>query len=141
MNKYGWQGAQEVGEGRNSDDRGTSHPRGSLLEEADVHAAERYEQVSKAIMAVLPAKPIKFTVLAWAKRVGKQLPNFEGLVAWYTVSVARELEAQGKLIRHTKPVLYSKPRKQRSNATSDTPAKNNATTALRGAKGAPNTRS
>jgi hypothetical protein len=97
-------------------------------------AAEKYEQVSKAIMAVLPAKPIKFTGLA--KLVEKQLPNFEGSVAWYTVSVARELEAQGKLIRHTKPVLYSKPRKQRSKAASDTPAKNNATTASGRAKGA-----
>jgi len=43
-------------------------------------AAEKYEQVSKAIIAVLPTKPIKFTVLA--KLVEKQLPNFEGSVAW-----------------------------------------------------------
>src|SRR5215510_8925784 len=84
-------------------------------------AAEKYKQVSKAIMAVLPAKPIKFTVLA--KLVEKQLPNFGGSVAWYTVSVARELEAQGKLIRNTKPVLYSKPGKRQSKATLDTRAK------------------
>jgi hypothetical protein len=97
-------------------------------------AAEKYEEVSKAITAVLPARPIKFTVLA--KLVEKQLPNFEGSVAWYTVSVARELEARGKLIRHTKPVLYSKPGRRRSNTTSDTPAKNNASTASGRAKGA-----
>src|SRR5262249_50096375 len=88
-------------------------------------AAEKYEQVSKAIMAVLSAKPIKFTVLA--KLVEKQLPNFEASVAWYTMPVVRELETQGKLIRHTKPVLYSKPGKQRSKAALDTPAKNNVT--------------
>src|SRR5262245_26078799 len=39
--------------------------------------------------------------------------------------VARELEARGKLIRHTEPVLYSKPGKQRSKAALDAPAKNN----------------
>src|SRR5262245_65933996 len=82
-------------------------------------AAEKYEQVSKAIMAVLPAKPIKFTRLA--KLVEKQLPNFEGSVAWYTESVARELEAQGKLIRHAKPVVHSKPPKERTKAAQEPP--------------------
>src|SRR5262249_54722850 len=86
-------------------------------------AAEKYEAVSKAIIAVLPARPIKFTVLA--KLVEKQVPNFEGSIAWYTVSVARALEAEGKLIRQTKPVLYSKPGKQQTKATSRTPGKYN----------------
>src|SRR5262245_15828165 len=96
-------------------------------------ATEKYEQVTEAIMAVLPTKPIKFARLA--KFVDKQLPNFEGSVAWYTLAVARELEAQGKLIRHAEPVLNSKARKQRSKAASDLPAENNVTIASSRAKG------
>jgi hypothetical protein len=68
--------------------------------------SRKFDQVSKAILASLTREPVTFTEMV--ERVAKKLPKFEGSVAWYTISCARELEVRGKVARSQKPVRYFK---------------------------------
>lgn len=68
---------------------------------------DKYDAVSEAILKVLSKEPIRFSDLE--NGVKKQLPDFEGSVGWYTISVLRELETQGKIKRILgRNVTYSK---------------------------------
>lgn len=68
---------------------------------------DKYDAISEAILKVLSDKPMRFSDLE--SKVKKQLPVFEGSVGWYTISVLRELEAQGKIKRiKGRNVTYSK---------------------------------
>jgi len=70
-------------------------------------APEKYEAVSRAILATLSATPIRWGDLA--KRVRARLPDFDASVEWYTIACLRELDTQRKVRRELRPpVLYSK---------------------------------
>lgn len=72
-------------------------------------ATHKFDAVAGAILAALDSTPISFTELV--ERVATKLTDFDGSVAWYTISCARELEVRGQVLRQAKPVRYSKPGK------------------------------
>jgi len=42
-----------------------------------------------------------------AAQVKKTVSNFDGSIAWYVMSCLRELEVQGRITKHQRPVRYS----------------------------------
>lgn len=57
---------------------------------------DKYSDISKAIMKTL-STPMRFTEVV--NGVRKLLPEFKGSVDWYTITVLRDLETKGKIIR------------------------------------------
>lgn len=82
--------------------------------------AGKFDAVARAILDVLTADPVPLRVLV--ERVAARLPGFDGSVAWYTVSCARELELRGQLLRQAKPVRYSRPARGRGARAATTSA-------------------
>jgi len=81
--------------------------RGKGWKRSPTIATDKYDTISKAILDSLTTTPIKFSELV--KLVGPRVKGFDGSVPWYTIGCLRELEIQGSVTRHRKPVLYSKP--------------------------------
>jgi len=69
-------------------------------------ATDKFEPMAKAIMSSLDSKPMKYSDLV--ERVRTKFKKYDGSIPWYTITCIRELEIQGKVIKHTKPVRYSK---------------------------------
>jgi DNA-binding HxlR family transcriptional regulator len=69
-------------------------------------AEHKYKIISRAILKVLSNEPMRFSDLV--TQVTKAVRNFEGSIAWYVVSCLRELEVQGRVTKHHRPVRYSK---------------------------------
>ena len=76
---------------------GTKSIRGKGWKKSINISLDKYQVVSKAILKALTSKPVKFSELAAKVKIAT--PNFPGSVSWYTVSVLRELENEGKVIR------------------------------------------
>jgi hypothetical protein len=69
-------------------------------------AEHKFAIISRAILEVLSNEPMRFSDLV--TKVTKTVRDFEGSIAWYAISCLRELEVQGRVTRHPKPVRYSK---------------------------------
>lgn len=69
-------------------------------------AEHKYAMISRAILKALSNEPMRFSDLV--TQVTKAVRNFEGSIAWYVMSCLRELEVQGRVAKHHRPVKYSK---------------------------------
>jgi hypothetical protein len=69
-------------------------------------ASDKYQVISRAILATLPKTPITYTEVV--RRVEAKAKRFAGSISWYTITCLRELEMQGKVTRHRNPVRYSR---------------------------------
>ena len=68
-------------------------------------AADKYAAMSAAILKTLGRTPVAFGELV--AELKDELKGFEGSIPWYAVACLRELEMQGRVTRHLKPVRYS----------------------------------
>lgn len=80
--------------------------RGKGWKKATTIATEKYSVIARAILSTLTTSPIAFSELV--KRVEAKAAPFDGSVSWYTIGCLRELEVQGKVLKHAKPVRYSR---------------------------------
>jgi hypothetical protein len=97
---------KEAGVNDKTDTKSRKLIRGKGWKKSKTIASDKYEVVARAIVKSLTKTPITFSDLV--KRVEAKIAPFNGSIPWYTVSCLRELEAQGKVVKHQKPVLYSK---------------------------------
>jgi hypothetical protein len=87
-------------------DQSRVHVRGKGWSKPRSIAADKYQVISRALLTSLPKTPITYSEVV--KRVEAKVQSFSGSIPWYTIACLRELEAQGKVMRHVNPVRYSR---------------------------------
>ena len=80
--------------------------RGKDWAKARFMSADKYQAISGAILSSLPKTPIAYSEVV--KRVKARARSFSGSIPWHTIACLRELEVQGKVMRHEDPVRYSR---------------------------------
>ena len=69
--------------------------------------ADKFIKISTAMLSILTSNRMRWSDLQ--AQIEKAVTDFDGSVGWYAVSVARELETQGKIKRDVgPPAFYSK---------------------------------
>ena len=71
-------------------------------------ANQKYAPLAKAILKVITKRPVRFTELA--QLVKSEVKDFNGSIEWYSITVLRQLEKEGKVIRTKGTIVtYQKP--------------------------------